>query len=154
VSEKQKIADSASSFITYKMLQSVLRPGGTAGNLTGAQNISNNLAAKTGTGEISDFWFVGFSKKISVLVWVGMPNHKPALTAKQGFSGATVAGPIWLDFMKVIKKKHPELLAGEFQIPANVTLLPVNTGNNCIAAFGNTEEYFISGRVPSLCKSY
>lgn len=34
-----------------------------------------DVAGKTGTGEVSDFWFVGFTPRIVVAVRVGMDNN-------------------------------------------------------------------------------
>ncbi len=112
--------------VTYA-LKGVLRPGGTASNVGG---IGWPAAGKTGTADDSaDTWFVGYTKQRSTAVWVADPTpviDKPgdptvyqpgeySLTLGQRtlnhrcidnwgcrtFYGATIAGPVWKDIMKV-----------------------------------------------------
>ena len=58
-------------------------------------------AGKTGTTENSgDAWFVGFTQRMTVAVWVGYPNKlKPMLTEFQGgpVEGGTFPAIIWHD---------------------------------------------------------
>ncbi|MGZ4269356.1 MAG: transglycosylase domain-containing protein [Solirubrobacteraceae bacterium] len=60
-------------------------------------------AGKTGTTENSgDAWFVGFTPRMTVAVWVGYPNKlKPMLTEFNGnpVEGGTYPAIIWRDFM-------------------------------------------------------
>jgi penicillin-binding protein 1A len=60
-------------------------------------------AGKTGTTENSgDAWFVGFTDRWTIAVWVGYPNTlKPMLTNFQGSSvtGGTYPALIWHDFV-------------------------------------------------------
>jgi len=60
-------------------------------------------AGKTGTTENSgDAWFVGFTKRWTVAVWVGYPDKlKPMLTEFAGapVEGGTYPALIWHDFM-------------------------------------------------------
>jgi penicillin-binding protein 1A len=60
-------------------------------------------AGKTGTTENSgDAWFVGFSDRLTVAVWVGYPDKlKPMLTEFAGkpVEGGTFPALIWHDFM-------------------------------------------------------
>ena len=62
-----------------------------------------------------------------------------------------MAAPTAASFMRSIRRHHPELLAGEFVQPANVTKIRINSEKNCAAANGDGEEYFINGREPSQC---
>jgi penicillin-binding protein 1A len=61
------------------------------------------IAGKTGTTEnYGDAWFVGFTDKLTVAVWVGYPNSVRSM--KTEFRGGPVAGgtfpaAIWHDFM-------------------------------------------------------
>jgi penicillin-binding protein 1A len=69
-----------------QLLQGVIARG------TGKRAAYGGFAAgKTGTTEnYGDAWFVGFTKNVTVAVWVGYPNsNKPMLTE---FGGAPVAG--------------------------------------------------------------
>jgi len=60
-------------------------------------------AGKTGTTENSgDAWFVGFTDRLTVAVWVGYPDKlKPMLTEFAGrpVEGGTYPALIWHDFM-------------------------------------------------------
>ncbi|MEP6954647.1 MAG: penicillin-binding transpeptidase domain-containing protein, partial [Solirubrobacteraceae bacterium] len=65
-------------------------------------------AGKTGTTENSgDAWFVGFTERMTVAVWVGYPNKlKPMLTEFQGgpVEGGTFPAIIWHSFMQSANK--------------------------------------------------
>src|SRR5581483_5714799 len=60
-------------------------------------------AGKTGTTENSgDAWFVGFTDRLTVAVWVGYPDTlKPMLTEFNGkpVTGGTFPAEIWHDFI-------------------------------------------------------
>jgi penicillin-binding protein 1A len=81
-----------------QMLQGVIANGtGTGAAIGGFE------AGKTGTTENSgDAWFVGFTQKYTVAVWVGYPDKlRPMLTEYGGSSvtGKTFPADIWHDFM-------------------------------------------------------
>ena len=65
-------------------------------------------AGKTGTTENSgDAWFVGFTQRMTVAVWVGYPNRlRPMLTEFQGgpVEGGTYPAIIWHAFMVAANK--------------------------------------------------
>jgi penicillin-binding protein 1A len=65
--------------------------------------IGSFAAGKTGTTENSgDAWFVGFTNRLTVAVWVGYPDRlKPMETEFQGgpVEGGTFPALIWHDFM-------------------------------------------------------
>jgi penicillin-binding protein 1A len=74
------------------------------------------VAGKTGTtDDYRDAWFVGFSDKLVVGVWVGF--DKPAPIAREGYA-ARIALPIWADFMRRTAQAFP---AGEFVVPSTLT---------------------------------
>ncbi len=62
-----------------------------------------DVAGKTGTtSNYVDAWFVGWTPKLTVAVWVGYPNSgKPMLTDYNGgpVEGGTYPAVIWHDFM-------------------------------------------------------
>src|SRR5439155_21066466 len=107
------------------------------------------LAGKTGTGD-NDLWFVGFTPRIIVVVWVGFDNNFPAFESSKGFSGSGLPLQIWARFMKDVKKYRPDLLKGSFEMPAGVSELNVDLERSCIAQDG-IKEYFLSDRVPPVC---
>jgi penicillin-binding protein 1A len=65
--------------------------------------IGSFAAGKTGTTENSgDAWFVGFTNRLTVAIWVGYPDKlKPMETEFQGgpVEGGTFPALIWHDFM-------------------------------------------------------
>ncbi len=83
---------------------------------TGVQaNVTDFAAGKTGTTEnYGDAWFVGFTDKYTVAVWVGYPDRLKYM--KTEFHGGPVAGgtfpaQIWHDFMTAAialdQQRHP-----------------------------------------------
>jgi 1A family penicillin-binding protein len=73
------------------------------------------VAGKTGsTNEFKDAWFVGYSPRVVVSVWVGF--DQPAPIARDGFGGR-VAAPIWADFMK---RSSPIVGGGVFETPSTL----------------------------------
>src|SRR5215207_5721926 len=91
---KQAVADHAASILSTVV---------TSGTATHAQIPGAFVAGKTGTTEnYGDAWFVGWTKELTVAVWVGYPDElKPMETE---FNGAPVAGgtypaAIWKAFM-------------------------------------------------------
>lgn len=87
-------ADTA--YLICNLLQGVIRHG------TGyaAHSLGYPLGGKTGTtNNYHDAWFMGFSPHVVTGVWVG--SDKLAPIGKRA-TGAAVALPIWMDFMRVI----------------------------------------------------
>ena len=79
-------------------------------------NVSEFAAGKTGTTEnYGDAWFVGFTEKYTVAVWVGYPDRlKYMETEYHGgpVSGGTYPADIWHDFMTAAialdQQRHPD----------------------------------------------
>jgi len=64
------------------------------------------VAAKTGTTDnFRDAWAIGYTPSIVVGVWVGNNNNEP-MTKSQ--PAATVAGPIFHNFMEKALLKYPK----------------------------------------------
>jgi len=131
--ELERVCSEATGFLITNMLRSVIEEG------TGrrAKVLNKNIAGKTGTTDgFRDAWFIGFSPKIVTGVWVGYDDGK---TIGEGMTGARVALPIWIDFMK-------EALRGEndnFNIPpdARKQILVILKGRQKTGeSFGNSGE--------------
>ena len=103
------------------LLQEVVRNGTAAA----ANSLGRPLGGKTGTtNDFTDAWFVGFNPSITAAVWVGFDGKK-SLGDKQ--SGAAVALPIWMEFMKEILKDKPvEQFQTAKQPEATEELQPTN----------------------------
>ncbi|HWI74648.1 MAG TPA: transglycosylase domain-containing protein [Baekduia sp.] len=94
-------------------------------------------AGKTGTTENSgDAWFVGFTPRWTIAVWVGYPTTlKPMLTEFQGspVTGGTFPAMIWHDFVvaanKIIDDRNNEERAKKGLPPLEAsTTVPATTG--------------------------
>ena len=73
-------------------------------------------AGKTGTtNDYLDAWFMGFTPQVVTGVWVGFDAQK-RIGPKS--TGAVIALPIWLEFMKEAVKNYPE---ADFSIPKGVS---------------------------------
>jgi penicillin-binding protein 1B len=152
-----RAVDAGCSFVLTQMMRSVVGhgPDGRYGTARHAMQLAglparHEVSGKTGTGEVSDFWFVGFTPRIIVVVWAGMDDNTP-LKLDEGFDGARVALPIWAEFMRAVKKHRPDLLEGRFEQPGNVQALRIDPKRGCITSKGGIEEYFIKGREPEIC---
>jgi penicillin-binding protein 1A len=89
---------------TIRQLLSTVVTSGTAVRA----RLDEFAAGKTGTTEnYGDAWFVGFTKRMTVAVWVGYPNaFKPMETEYRGdpVAGGTYPAEIWRDFMISVDK--------------------------------------------------
>ena len=93
---REQIIDPRTAYQIVSMLQGVVLRG-TAAYSVGAQ-IPKPLAGKTGTSsDAKDTWFIGFSPDLVAGVFVGFDNPHTLGPHEQG---ATVAAPIFRDFMK------------------------------------------------------
>jgi membrane peptidoglycan carboxypeptidase len=136
-----RVAGEADSFVVLQMLRSVVGnsapvAGATATNAKAMAGLSQfQLAGKTGTGQVSDLWFVGVSPQLVVVTWVGSDQNM-ALPLAEGWTGATAAHPIWASFVSQAMQERPELLAGEFQQPAGVVSMTIDPRGVCLSPSG------------------
>jgi penicillin-binding protein 1A len=91
---KQSVADQVSSILSTVV---------TSGTAERAQIPGTFVAGKTGTTEnYGDAWFVGWTQKLTVAVWVGYPDElRPMETEFNGqpVAGGTYPAAIWKSFM-------------------------------------------------------
>jgi penicillin-binding protein 1A len=100
---REQIIDPRTAYQIVSMLQGVVQRG-TAAYAVGAQ-IDKPLAGKTGTSQdAQSVWFIGFSPDLAAGVYVGFDNPRTLGPKEQG---ATVAAPIFRDFMKEALKDAP-----------------------------------------------
>ena len=130
------------AFILTNLLTSVFSPGGTGAGLS--DNLDFEVAGKTGTSQQNDDgWFVGYSSNLVAACWVGYDRAKPLPGP-----GATVAGPIWSDFMARAEDSAPP---PDFVPPPGVVEEPISTLDGEISD-GNSPtsmEWFIDGTQPT-----
>ena len=102
--EAARVLDPRNAFIVDSMLRDVTRYG------TGAaatQRLSRtDIAGKTGTtSDAVDGWFAGYGANVVGVAWMGYDDPK-SLGGRE--FGATLAMPIWIDYMRVALAKLPQ----------------------------------------------
>jgi penicillin-binding protein 1A len=102
--DEQRVLDPRNAFITDSMLRDVTRYG------TGAEATKalgrTDIAGKTGTtSDAVDGWFSGYGGNVVAVAWMGYDDPK-SLGGRE--FGATVALPIWIDYMRVALAKRPQ----------------------------------------------
>jgi len=138
------------TYLALYMLRGVVEHG------TGmsAKWLDANLGGKTGTtDDYSDAWFVGFSPRMTVGVWVGRDRKMPI---GKKMTGAKAAQPIWNEFMKGYLDTLDEATRAEdFSVPAGVVFTPVDafTGERAVPPCSHQTkvvlEAFLDGTEPS-----
>jgi penicillin-binding protein 1A len=103
--ETNRVLDARNAFVTDSMLRDVARYG------TGAASTQklgrSDIAGKTGTtSDAIDGWFAGYGGNVVAVAWMGYDEPK-SLGGRE--FGATLAMPIWIDYMRVALAKRPEL---------------------------------------------
>ncbi len=109
---------------TYLLVQ-VLRGVVLRGTGQQARKLPAVLCGKTGTtNDYTDAWFVGFSPRITVGVWVGR-DRKDSIGRRM--TGARAALPIWIRFMKAyLEGLSEEERKLDFPVPGGVVFSPVD----------------------------
>jgi penicillin-binding protein 1A len=100
--EADRVLDARNAFVTTSMLHEVT----VSGTAAAAQKLGrSDLAGKTGTSsDAVDGWFAGFSGATTAVAWMGY--DEPQSLGGREF-GATLALPIWTDFMASALKGKP-----------------------------------------------
>lgn len=146
---REQIIDPRTAYQIVSMLQGVVQRG-TAAYSVGAQ-INKPLAGKTGTSQdAQSTWFIGFSPDLACGVYVGFDNPRTLGPREQG---ATVAAPIFRDFMKGALADAPPT---PFRVPPGIeeVLIDWKTGNPVPPGTpGAIMEAFKSGTAPGEANS-
>ncbi|UVW30387.1 penicillin-binding protein 1A [Massilia sp. H6] len=105
--DSERVLDARNAFIIDTMLRDVTRYG------TGAASVQklgrNDIAGKTGTtSDAFDGWFAGYGGKVVAVAWMGY--DEPRSLGRREF-GATLALPIWIDYMRVALAPRPPAAA-------------------------------------------
>ncbi len=116
---------------TAYQMTSILEGAVQRGTGKGLKDLNLDLAGKTGTtNKNTDTWFIGFTSKLLVGVYVGFDNPK-SLGKRE--TGARTAMPIFKDFIKnSVKKKD----ARPFKVANNVVMMVVDSETGEKASFG------------------
>lgn len=132
ITQQQPAIDPKNAFIMNSILKDVAKYG------TGARAWRdlhrNDVAGKTGTtNDAKDVWFDGYTPDLVTVAWVGY--DKPKSLGRQ--YGATLALPIWLDFMRVALAKYPER-----QLP-----MPTGIVSEAGGTWKGDTEYYYQGSI-------
>jgi penicillin-binding protein 1A len=134
-----RVIDARNAFLIDSMLQDVTRYGTAA---RAARLGRDDIAGKTGTtNEFVDAWFCGFQPTLVGITWAGFDQPR---TLGRNQTGASVALPIWMDFMEKALKGVPEM---RLTPPSGLVL--VETGPDpTIPDDKAVPEYFYQENVP------
>lgn len=139
---REQIIDPRTAFQIVSMLEGVVQRG--TGHAVAA--VGKPLAGKTGTSsEAKDTWFIGFSPDLAAGVFVGFDNPRTLGHLEQG---ATVAAPIFRDFMKGALANSPPT---PFRVAPGIELIPINEKSGTLTsagAPGSIMEAFKAGTEP------
>jgi penicillin-binding protein 1A len=134
------------AFLLTHVMEGVVDRG-TAGKIA---DLPIAIAGKTGTtNDYTDAWFVGFTPRYTILVWIGRDQKKPI---GNKMTGAEVALPIW---RRVAEAGLDDgwLTAGEtFAVPPGVDLRAIDAASGLLAAPGAgkvVQEAFLAGSAPT-----
>jgi penicillin-binding protein 1A len=91
---------------TARMMTAMLEDVVQFGTAVRARELARPVAGKTGTtNDFTDAWFMGFTPSLTAGVWVGFDDKQISLGKKE--TGARVALPIWIEFMKTALEGKP-----------------------------------------------
>ena len=104
VQKAPRIIDERVAFILNSMLRSVIEEGSGRGvqRALGREDLMGKTGTTNGPQEL---WFSGFNRDIATTVFVGFDQPRPLGESEQG---ATVAVPIWIDYMREALADMPE----------------------------------------------
>ena len=115
--DREQIISPATAYQITSMLEGVVKRG-TGRNL---RDLKLTLAGKTGTtNKNMDAWFLGFTSKIVIVVYVGFDEPE---SLGRYETGAKAALPIFKNFIKNVVKKKEAL---PFKIPKDINLVMVD----------------------------
>jgi len=145
----ERVMPQAVTYLVLNVLEGVVE----SGTGVSARSLQAHVAGKTGTtDDYTDAWFVGFSPRITVGVWVGRDRKMPI---GRNMTGARAAQPIWNAFMAAYFETLTDAERDEdFQVPAGVVFTPVDavTGERAVPPCGYQKsiilEAFLDGTEP------
>src|SRR5436305_13915584 len=145
--QKNQVRDPRVAYVITDMMQGVINNGTAAGpSGVRARKFTAPAAGKTGTSH--DGWFAGFTSNLLCIVWVGYDDYSDI-----HLSGATIALPIWTEFMKRAVDLPNYSDTKPFTPPQGVVQLSLDKNTNQIATPACPDDYttaFIDGTQPTL----
>jgi len=146
--ETVSVITPAEAFLMTSLLDGVIQSGTAAA----ARGVAppGTLAGKTGTtNDGRDAWFVGYTSRLLVAVWVGFDGADT-----HGLSGAEAALPIWVDFMREALAAYPQ---PAFVVPAGIDFAAIDLTNGRLANPAcpiQARETFLAGTEPPPCQEH
>jgi penicillin-binding protein 1A len=145
VPQSHEVLRKEAAWIMSTMLRDV-NINGTAASIW-ASGFNHPSGGKTGTtNDYNDAWYIGFTKRYTMGVWVGSDDHR---SMGPGHTGADDAVPAWISVMKYAEKGH-KLLA--FPRPAGVVDATVCQISGLLAQSFcklTTSDHYIAGHEPT-----
>lgn len=126
VPETQQAMSEQTAYVMIKMMERATF--GTAARLRYIYNLTNPIAAKTGTTQNqSDGWFIGITPNLVSGAWVGNDHRAVHFRSLTLGSGSEMAMPIWAYYMQqVYADKGINLYDGPFDVPKKPLTIEVN----------------------------
>lgn len=141
-----QVLDPQVAFILNTMLRSAITEG--SGNRVQRELRRDDLMGKTGTTNgPQEVWFSGFNRDMATTVFVGFDQPEPLGEREQG---ATIAVPIWIDYMRVALTGMPE---NTMRRPDGIVDRLINKNTGALATPGDPNtvfEYFIQEEATEL----
>ena len=138
----KKIFSPETAYQMTSMLEGVVKRG----TGRGLKNLNLDLAGKTGTtNKNTDTWFVGFTSKLVIGVYLGFDEPKPLGRYE---TGAKTAMPVFKDFIKKAVKKED---ARPFKVADNITMMVIDPLTGKKANYGSKKtiiEVFKKNVIP------
>ena len=140
----ERVISEEVAYITTNLLEGVVKYG----TGRGVRSLKRPVAGKTGTtNNFIDTWFIGYTPDLVAGVWVGMDQD---IRLGKNETGARVASPIWLQFMKEVLKGTPII---DFYIPPTIVFSKIDPKSGVLATSntaGAIFECFIEGTEPTV----
>lgn len=134
VQPAERVISAQNAYMMTSMMQDVVQYG------TGRRLLQlgrRDLAGKTGTtNEQRDAWFAGFNAQLVTAAWVGFDQSHPL---GAGETGAQIALPMWLEFMRVALDGMPEQ---PLKQPEGLVSVRIDPDTGLMARTDNTSAIF------------
>ncbi|MFP3941574.1 MAG: penicillin-binding protein 1A [Thermoanaerobaculia bacterium] len=140
--ETRTAASPQVSYVLASMLEGVVNRG------TGRRlaELPVEIAGKTGTtDDYSDAWFVGFTPRHTLLVWVGYDVKR---SLGRGMDGAEAAVPVWKELAQAGLDDGWIEEGAEFQAPSGITQATIDFETGLVVDDG-FPEVFVAGTEPA-----
>ena len=144
--QKTQILDPRVAYVLTEMLEYTINNGTPAGP-GGVRARGFNAPAAAKTGSSHDAWFAGYTSNLLCIVWVGYDDYSDIK-----LSGASLALPVWTEFMKRATALPQYSDVKPFSSPTGVIRVSLDKATNQVATAACPDDYtivFIDGTQPT-----